>query len=273
MVWRERLLRRFYPVSGLPVVTHHRLSLPHFPPALAGFRLLQLSDLHLDFWNLPGVEAAIAQVALLRPDMIVLTGDFIARGSHWLETLQTLLADLHAPWGVWACMGNHDYDDGDSGDAVIHALGKANVQVLRGDIITLRPKGYALQMVGLDDWCQGRPPVYPVWTNLAPETPTICLAHNPRHFLSVSTNPCSTEILMLSGHTHGGQIGLLAPWIRRYSPFIAGHYPQAGNQLYVHRGVGSAILADERHGLRIPTIRWQVRPEVAVFECHPRPVQ
>jgi hypothetical protein len=275
--WAELLA-----LGASPEVRHVALPVPPGAPmALRGRRLVQLSDLHLSHWNRGVLEQAIARVNQIQPDAVVITGDFITKGPQYLPDLTALLRRLTPP--TWACLGNHDHDDGDHGRAVRRALTRAEVRPLvnEAEVLRLAAGPPVLTLAGLDDALLGRPCLGTLTHALAraqekagATPPLLLLNHNPQathHYV-----PSLPASWILSGHTHGGQIRLPRALQTRLfrSPYVAGHYVLPLNRsLYVNQGLGVAVwvkdwLKGRRLRLRsaIPTLRAWVRPELTLFE-------
>jgi len=235
----------------------HDLPIPGLPQALAGRRVVQLSDLHIG----PRVDDAFlietfARVRALAPEIVVYTGDFVTwRGPDQLEQLARVMR--HAPRGsrgTAAILGNHDYGFGwrqqEVADAITQRLGDIGIPVLSSTTISFD----GLTIAGVDDlWGPrfgGHVP------DAAIGSPSIVLCHNP--------DACDLDIWsnyrgwILSGHTHGGQVSLPlvgAPILPvRNTRYVAGAYElDAGRQLYINRALGHALQ-----------VRFGVRPEVTV---------
>lgn len=239
------------------------------PPALAGLRVAQLSDFHHGPHIPRGfLEGAVERAAAERPDLIALTGDFIDRGRDFVPAAARLFRGLTAPMGVFAVLGNHDFAvhtargvrrHPDLHAEMTDALGAEGVTVLRNRAVSTARAGAALTVAGVDDlWSGGCDPAAALGA-ACPAAPRIVLAHNPQ------TAPELTGFrpdLILSGHTHGGQINLpnvgrvfLGKKARRWA---AGLYRLERGHLYVNPGVG--------FGWRF---RFGVRPEVTVLTLHP----
>jgi len=249
------------------VTTRHEVELSRLDTAFAGFKVVQLTDLHLDSLNSAAVENEVVQrVAVEQPNLIVLTGDYT---THWsgeaMERLETFVARLGASCPKVATLGNHDYWGGQP-LRTCEALKRGGATVLVDDIWELRLGGATLTVLGLDDLWQGPPPT-PVWDVrprlerlLAMATPgatTLLLVHEP-DFADVAG--ASARIAwQLSGHSHGGQIAPPYMGPPRLPPlgvkYPSGWYRVQDTQLYTSSGVG----------LVPPLVRHNCSPEVAVF--------
>ena len=246
-------------------VNRHTIVLRDLPPAFDGFRLVQLSDLHIG----PKLATAYLDEAITRaldeqPDLVVLTGDFIHKGFRHVRRAAANVARLRAPHGVFAVLGNHDFSVRNAlgirrhrhlHRAVADALSGAGARVLRNETVRLHRGGSTLELAGVDDLWSRHCDLDAAYSGHDPARPRVVLAHNPRTIERLAGRRCD---LMLSGHTHGGQIdwpGLgrvtLAKKARR---FAAGLYRHDETVLYVNKGVG--------YGWRF---RFGVRPEIAVL--------
>ena len=235
------------------------------PEEFDGLRIVQMSDFHgsrhvTSTYLEEAVDLALAQ----RPDLIALTGDFIHKGEWHVERVARALGRLKAPMGVFAALGNHDFSVRnalgirrypDLHRKVGDALANQGIYVLRNETVPLIRGDRKVYLTGIEDlWSRECDPATS-FAGLSPDWPRIVLAHNPLTVERLEGERCD---LMLSGHTHGGQVKLpgigrlaLGPHGRR---FAAGIYEVGETCLYVNKGIG--------FGLRI---RYQVRPEVAVF--------
>jgi predicted MPP superfamily phosphohydrolase len=189
-------------------VEEREIELPDWPRALDGLRVAHLSDIHVGgAMN----RARLLRVAELtngaRPDLVLHTGDFLThRGGDFDAPLYEALARIRAPHGQWACLGNHDYDDV---GRLVGKLRAAGVEVLRDRLVELEVEGAPVQIAGLDFLFYGfdRAPRYERIVAAWPQrrTPRLLLNHDPSAFRSL---PEGCADLVLSGHTHGGHIGI-----------------------------------------------------------------
>jgi hypothetical protein len=245
----------------------NRLHVPvrDLPAAFDGFRIVQLSDLHCgpkvtDAYLTEAVDLALAE----RPDLIVLTGDFIHKGYHHVDRAAASIRRLRAPHGVYAVLGNHDYSIRNAlgirrhrhlHRAVADALAGEGVQVLRNETVALTRGPAAVDLTGVDDLWSRTCDLDRAYAGHEPARPRLVLAHNPRTVERLRGRRCD---LMLSGHTHGGQVdwpGLGRVTLgRKARRLAAGLYRHESTYVYVNKGVG--------FGWRF---RFATRPEVAVL--------
>ena len=237
-------------------VTHHNL---RSPTQAAAYRVVQLSDLHLQRFDV--FEKAIAaQVKVLHPDLVVLTGDAIDRDKALLA-LQAFLAAL-GPVPVVAVPGNWEHWSGVDFRALeALLLNQPNGTFLMNQEQTFTAKGRSIHLIALDDFTAGQPDARLL--SLRPSNDaSILIQHSPGFFEQSEVRQRLKDqrfSLCLSGHTHGGQI-TLAGWAP-FRPvgsgrFVGGFYDVPGCRLYVSRGLGTSVLP----------FRWGSTPEIAVFD-------
>lgn len=239
--------------------TRHDMRIPGLPPALEGARLLQLSDLHVGRRvSHAYLVSVMRRAAAYRPDLVVMTGDFVTWHGHEAEPLASVLAAIpEAPLGRFAVLGNHDYGRGwrqrEVGETITRVARAHGFRVLRNE----RASVDGLVIAGVDDAWGPHFDLARTLAGLDPRTPAVLLCHNP----DVCDYPGwgGYRGWVLSGHTHGGQVKppfLPPPVLPIRNPrYAAGLVALAdGRRLYVSRGVG--------HNL---PIRINVRPEVPVF--------
>jgi predicted MPP superfamily phosphohydrolase len=255
--WLE-LNRHDVPVTGLPA-------------ALAGLQIVQLSDFHCSRQVTPAyLEEAVDLALDQQGDVVVLTGDFVHKGHRYVDRIASILGRLESPQGVFAVLGNHDYSVRNSlgfrryrhlHRAVAEALTARGIRVLHNETVRLQRGGEGLHLIGVNDLWSRSCDLDRAFAGLSPSLPHVVLAHNPRTIERLGRRRCD---LMLSGHTHGGQIhlpGVGRPALgRKAGRFAAGMYRYQSSYLYVNKGVG--------FGFRL---RFGVRPEVAVFTLQAAP--
>lgn len=226
------------------------------PQAFENFRITQLTDIHHS--RILGINeirrvAALAQQT--RPDMFVLTGDYSTSYRRYIEPCAEALSVLSAPEGVWAVLGNHDhYTDP---ELTTRALRRQHIAVLNNAHTTLRRGSESLQLSGIDDWTWNATDWVRAFAGLKTNTPTILLSHQPTVLDFEQTKNVS---LILSGHTHGGQLnfpllGAPASLFTKDLRYARGLFRRGETQLYVSTGTGVIGLP----------LRLGVRPEIAVL--------
>jgi hypothetical protein len=214
--------------------------LAKLPKALDGFSIVQLSDLHTGMTiDKAFVQRVVDRANALSPDLLALTGDLIDGPVASLEGDVAPLAQLRAPYGVFAVTGNHEYYSGV--DEWIAAITKLGVRYLRNERVTIARDGAAFDLAGVDDhsayqWLGHGEDLPKAIAGRDPSRALVLLAHQPRQVRHASEHGVD---LQLSGHTHGGQIW---PWHYivkvQQGGLLAGSYDVAGTKLYVTRGCG-----------------------------------
>lgn len=250
-------------------ITHHQMHLARVSAAFHGYRIVQITDIHIDlkFMTVERVVNIVKTVNQLQADLIVITGDFVTRYLPGLERTLAQLSALKARDGVFGVLGNHDHPAGV--EWIRNGLRLAHVQELADKVHTIRRGDQMLHLVGMDDlWPSNEGTPAPVWSHLPllnritaslpEEGAAILLVHEP-DFADVAASNKRID-LQLSGHSHGGQIciplhgPIFTPPLSRVYP--SGLYHIKDMQLYTNRGLGV---------LQLP-MRFDCRPEIAVIE-------
>ncbi|MPZ18250.1 MAG: hypothetical protein GEV06_10100 [Luteitalea sp.] len=230
-------------------VTRTRLPVSGLPPALVGLRVGLLTDTHLSSLVPHAlIERAVNLLLNERPDLIVLGGDYVTWGNRaFVDPAAEVLRPLTAPQGVFAILGNHD-DDQD----MPRALSRAGFDVLKDARTTVRVRGERIDLLGVRFWTRTMAELARLLRGASPTT--FLLAHDPRRLRQASALGVP---LVLSGHTHGGQVVL--PYVGalagRKFPVLAGAARRENTTLFVSRGVGTVYVP----------CRINCPPEVAVL--------
>jgi predicted MPP superfamily phosphohydrolase len=247
-----------------PRVRAHDVPIAGLPEAFDGCRIAQISDLHCGpFASAARVERWVSAVNDLAPDLVAVTGDLIASGSAFVPVVAACLGRLRAPEGVYACMGNHDYFT--EGEEMAHALERAGLTLLRNRGVEVRRGDATLYVAGVDDTWTARHDVPAAVAARPAGVPVLLLAHDPALFPEAAALGVD---LTLSGHTHGGQLGL--PFFSRklnlariMTRFTTGFYRSGESALYVNRGLGTTG----------PPVRLAVAPEIALLTLRRAPAR
>jgi predicted MPP superfamily phosphohydrolase len=234
-------------------VTRTDVPIAGLPPALAGLRVGLITDIHRSlFVSHEDVARAVAALMAETPDLIVLGGDYVTWGDRdYVRPSAEALSPLTAPHGVFGILGNHD-DDHD----MPAALGKNGVQMLKDARTRLAIKNETVDLVGIRYWTRRRSDIATLARDAAPMT--ILLAHDPRRLAEAAALGVP---LVLSGHTHGGQVvlPLLGAVAAQKFPVVAGVGRRDRTTLFVSRGVGTIYVP----------VRINCPPEVAVLRLQP----
>lgn len=245
-----------------------RIKLDRLPRSFDGFRIAQLSDIHIGpFMGVREIRKVVGMTNALRADLIVLTGDFVTWDPTTQEAVVEALSGLKAPFGLYGCLGNHEQWTHTQA-SITRLFGAQGVKILRQERASIEVHGESLNLIGVDFQTQTamghhsegyvRQYLEGVHRLMNPEMINILLSHNPNTFDRAAELGID---LSLAGHTHGGQISLefispdLSP-ARLITPYVEGYFKKPGGQLYVNRGIGT---------IGVP-IRFDAPPEITVFE-------
>ena len=244
-------------------VTRQPIALRRLPAAFRGFRIVQLSDIHHSpFLSEAEIAEAARRANYLQPDLVVLTGDYVSHSREYIPGCARALGLLRAPHGVHAILGNHDHWT--DGPMMAAALRDHGINVLVNESVRIERDGAHIRLAGIDDLLVGRDDLDAALADTSRTETRILLAHNPAIIRKAARAGVD---LMLSGHTHGGQINWrmlvgredrpIGRWLRRPSRRMMRGYARFGDtQLYVNRGLGTVVVP----------LRYGCSPEITVLE-------
>jgi predicted MPP superfamily phosphohydrolase len=246
--------------------TTQPIALPHLPQAFEGFRIAQMSDFHIGpFMPFEQIQKYVAMTNALKPDLIVLTGDFVTSDPSTQGAVVEALSGLHAPFGVFGSLGNHDAWSGVE-YSITKLFRQRGIRILRSEAVPIAIGGEWINLIGTDFQSHRQfGPSAPVANLLADVVPLIArdrvnilLSHNPDTFDRAAELGID---LSMAGHTHGGQAALefISPEIapsRLVTPYVSGWFSKPGGQLYVNRGIGT---------IGVP-IRIGAPPEITIYQ-------
>jgi uncharacterized protein len=237
-------------------VTHRRIALARLPKAFEGFRIAQLSDIHISsFMPSDQIRRCVTMTNQLETDLVVLTGDYLSWDPAAQEEVVQALAGLRAPYGVFGCLGNHEVIT-ETEESITRLFAAQDIRILRQERAPIQLQGETLNLIGVDD---SQPDLKGVERLVMPDTVNILLVHNIGadfdHAVELGID------LTLMGHTHGGQLSLEflrrgLSFARLETPYVSGWYEKSRGRLYVNRGIGTTLVP----------IRVGARPEITVFE-------
>ncbi len=239
----------------LLTIEHHSIQLPRLPKAFEGFRIVHLSDIHHSpFTSKEQIERAVDTANRLKPDIVALTGDYISHDRQYAVPCAELLGRLRARYGVYAVLGNHDHWTDAS---LITDLFRAEgITVLVNQGMRFELSGEAFWLAGVDDTMVGLEDLSLALAGARESEMKLLLAHNP---IILRRAARARVDLVLSGHTHGGQVKLRSersPSGRPRRRLLRGLGRQGDTQIYVTRGLGTVVLP----------IRYGCPPEVSLLE-------
>ncbi len=222
-----------------PHLRRLELRLARWPAALDGFRIVQISDIHVGpLLGRAFVRGLVERVNALRPDLVALTGDLVDGSVARLRDEVAAFAGLRARHGAYFVTGNHDWYSG--AEAWVGVVRDLGLRPLRNERVQIGADGAAFDLAGVDDhrgdWLHGSPcDLARALSGRDPGRPVVLLAHDPTTFAEASRRGVD---LQLSGHTHGGQIWPFRYLVRLAVPWVEGLHERAGSLLYVSRGTG-----------------------------------
>ncbi len=240
-------------------VERHHLKLALGMRAPGAFRAVALTDFHFDpLYEEEFIQECVRRTNELKPDVVLLTGDYVTGTSRRIEDLARILGGLEASAGVYACLGNHDQWNGRT-SGIADALSVRNIDVLENQHTRVVCNGGEVVLAGLQSAWAGSPDWGMASNGLRADDRVVMLMHEPDYAHRLAADP--RVAWQLSGHTHGGQVRvpgygalILPKWGKQ---FQAGFYDVGRNlKLYVNRGIGTI----DHH------VRFCCPPEIACFE-------
>jgi len=242
------------------LIRQYEIQLSQWPSHAGQLRIAVIADLHTGspFNDLEKLESVVRSTNLEEPDLILLAGDFVIHevvGGTFIEPELSAraLTRLHAPLGVYAVLGNHDWWFDPA--RVRKALEDVGIPVLEDESRNIQSKNGRFWLVGLSDYWEGTHDLKKALAGVTGPDPVILFTHNPDVFPEVP----SSVALTLAGHTHGGQVAL--PVVGRpivpskYGErYASGHIIEHDQHLFVTSGIGTSILP----------VRFRVPPEISI---------
>jgi predicted MPP superfamily phosphohydrolase len=231
------------------------------PPALRGLRIAVISDLHAGapYIDTAKIDQVVAITNAARPDLILLTGDYVITGIVGgrfmpIRTIVSHLKGLHAPLGVYAVLGNHDR--GRDPEGIGRAFWNAGIPDLENTHVMLPAPRETIALVGIGDHASGG--ARPKRALIGVQAPALCFTHSPDIFPRVPP----TCALTIAGHTHGGQVKLpllgrpaMVEASRFGEKYAAGIVREDGKTLFVSSGIGTSWVP----------LRFGVPPEISLL--------
>jgi predicted MPP superfamily phosphohydrolase len=241
-------------------VARLNVPVPNLAEAFAGTTVALVTDLHHGrYTSLHYIRTVVAVTNSLKPDVILLGGDYAHEHRRYLPPCFEVLAELKAPLGVYGVLGNHDHWY--SASLARSSMRKANIVEVTNTGYWLMLRGSRLRIAGVDDLWEGVQNLDAALEDASPRDASILLSHNPDYVETLTDRRVG---LVLSGHTHGGQVvlpGLYAPYIpSRYGrKYLHGLVKTDHTQVYVSRGLATVG----------PPVRIGARPEISLLTLVP----
>jgi predicted MPP superfamily phosphohydrolase len=230
------------------------IRLERLPKKLDGLKIIHLSDTHHSpFTNIEHIARAVKIANRLKPDMFLLTGDYVSHNAEYIAPVAEVLGELRSEFGTFACLGNHDHWT--DPDLVAHLFRGEGINVLINEGFRMEARGASFWLAGVDDYMAGKTDLVSAMRGSYPDEMKLLLAHNPIVFRQSVRAGID---LTLSGHTHGGQVKIRDDE-KRILPrrkLSSGLHRRKGAQVYITRGIGTVVLP----------VRYQCPPEISLLE-------
>jgi uncharacterized protein len=230
------------------------ITLDRLPKKLDGFKIIHLSDIHHSpFTGLEHIARTVKIANRLKPDMFILTGDYVSHDAKYIAPVARVLGELQAEFGTLACLGNHDHWT--DPDLVTAHLRDNGINVLINEGFRFEARGASFWLAGVDDHMVGKTDLPAALRGSYPDEMKLLLAHNPVIFRQSVRYGVD---LTLSGHTHGGQIKIRDDEKRliKRRKLSHGLHSRKDSQIYITRGIGTVVLP----------VRYQCPPEISLLE-------
>ena len=229
------------------------IDLERLPKNLDGFKIIHLSDIHHSpFTNIEHIKRAVKIANRLKPDMFVLTGDYVSHETQYIAPVAKVLGKLRSEFGTYACLGNHDHWTDEA--SVTGHFREEGINVLINEGFRFEGRGGSFWLAGVDDHMVGLTDVPAALKGSYPDEMKLLLAHNPIIFRKAVRAGVD---LTLSGHTHGGQVKIRDDE-KRILPrrrLSSGLHRRKSSQIYITRGIGTVVLP----------VRYQCPPEISLL--------
>lgn len=239
------------------VIERVDIPLPNLPDALVGLTIVHLTDIHVGpFMSEERWREYVRVVNRLEPDLIVLTGDYVASSSRSAIPFVRGAAELRARYGVFGSLGNHDRFT-EAVPLLVEGFARHGMKILYNEQVWVRTEGGRINLIGIDYIGQSGRGFARALRGLHLEGPSVLLSHQPNVFPQAAERAID---LTLAGHTHGGQMvadlaGIRLSPARVITPYVAGLYERGGAKLYVSRGLGTTG----------PPVRLNAPPEITLI--------
>ena len=233
------------------------IPLPQLPRAFHGLRVAFITDIHLGpFITEDYVRSVVRTTMALAPDLVLLGGDYSHRDNKYIAPCFDILKFLHAPLGVFGVLGNHDYYR-NAVEETRTGMQRAHVEELTNRGVWLARGGARFRLAGVDDLLYGQPNLTAALGDCTPTDACLLVSHNPDFAETLTDRRVG---LVLSGHTHGGQVNvplLGAPWTPSAygSKYAHGLVDAPATTVYISAGVGMTAVP----------VRANRKPEIAII--------
>lgn len=249
----SKVAKNAFEEANTLTVEEVEVHLKRLPKKLDGLRIAHLSDIHHSpFTDLDHISDAVRRANDLKPDIVMLTGDYVSHEPEYIAPMAEAMSGLEAEFGAFACLGNHDHWT--DAELVTRRLSENNIRVLINEGIRKTIRGASFWLAGVDDYMVGKTDVKAAMHGSFPDEMKLLLAHNP----VIVRQAARREVdLVLSGHTHGGQVKIRDDE-RRILPkrrLTSGLHRRYDTHIYITRGIGTVVLP----------VRYQCPPEISLI--------
>lgn len=237
--------------------THVEISKSDIPDAFIGKKIIFISDIHHGpYFSIQRVEKLVKRINNLKPDIILLGGDYVHREAEYITPLFDEFKKLEATYGVYGVLGNHDHwEDATLTRKLMHRNG---IQICDNMSYWVSIGNDSIKIGGVGDLWEDKQNLSKTTSDVKPSDYCILISHSPDYIETMSSDCVD---LVVAGHTHGGQVSLFGLW----APIVPSKYGQKyryglktfeHTQTYITSGVGTIT----------PPLRFFCRPEIVVFE-------
>ena len=235
---------------------------PDVPPAFDGARVVLLTDIHRSFFSSQKrVGRLVDRVNTMVPDLVVLGGDYVYGAKAYERPALEELGRLTAPLGTFAVLGNHDYahpaGGGNDPTPALEAIAATSITLLDNSGVWIEDSGQRFRLAGVSDLQQGHPRAESGLEGTTPDDLVVLVSHEPD--FAEKLQPGWVD-LMLSGHTHGGQLTFFGLW----APVVGSEYGQKYRTGMVSSG-STTVVVSNGIGTIFPPLRFFARPQIVVI--------
>ena len=243
-------------------VKEYTYASPDVPPAFDGARIVLLTDVHRSlFFSQKRVGRLVDRVNAMAPELVVLGGDYVYGDKTYEQSAFDELARLRAPLGTFAVLGNHDYahpaGGGNDPAPALKAIAGAGITLLDNSGVWIENSGQRFRLAGVSDLQQGHPRAEPGLEGTTPDDLVVLISHEPD--FAEKLQPGWVD-LVLSGHTHAGQLTFFGRW----APVVGSMYGQKYRTGMVTSGKTTVIVSNGV-GTIFPPLRFFARPQIVVI--------
>jgi len=225
------------------------------PEAFDGTRIAFLTDIHHGpYFSLKRVTAAVSRANLLQPHIVLLGGDYVHRDAQFIRPCFAELSNLEPALGTFGVLGNHDHWEG----AVLtsHSMIEAGIGWINNRSVWVAKDGQHIKIGGVDDLWEGSQNLEATTWDAHADDFVILVSHNPDYVEQMDTDKVD---LVLSGHTHGGQVTFFGLW----APFVPSEFGQKYRSGVVQTGSTTVVISNGI-GTIPPPLRFFARPEIVL---------